>query len=119
MFTTEQIKKFIADGRTDIFYNSRSWRRKTKEIKAAQNNECQFCKARGRVGPADLVHHVKRLKQFPELAYAEYYTDEQGQRQRQLVAVCYKCHNIEHCGEDNTFKQKAKAKEHYTNGEQW
>lgn len=110
--TTEYIKKLIADNRTDIFYNSRTWRRKTKEIKAAQHNECQICKARGRVAPADIVHHVKHLRQFPELALKDYYIDEHGQRQRQLLCVCFNCHEKLH-GRLGRKKQK------FSNIEQW
>lgn len=111
--TTEQIKKLIAAGRTDIFYNSRTWRNKAKNIKAAQNNECQFCKARGKVGPADLVHHVRHLRQYPELALSDYYTDEHGNRQRQLVASCFRCHELQH---NRVFNCKSN---HYTNEEKW
>lgn len=111
-YSTEEIKKFIANNRVDKFYNDRSWRRRAEEIKLKQNNECQFCKARGKVGPAEIVHHVKHLRQYPELAYSEYYIDENGQRQRQLVACCFNCHEKEH----NRIGRK---KDKFTNIERW
>lgn len=116
MLTVEQIKKLIEDNRLDIFYNSKYWRRFSKEVKREQNNECQICKSKGRYSPAKILHHVKHLKDRPDLAYSRYYIDENGVKQRQLLAVCFKCHEEEH---DRQFKGNARLHKGYTNEEKF
>lgn len=44
---------------------------------------------------ADTVHHVKHVRDYPELALSAYYY-EQGTKRRQLVAICKECHALEH-----------------------
>ena len=117
MFTIEKIKKLIAEGRLDKFYNDRAWRRLSEEIKTEQR-ECQYCKAKGKVGAADVVHHVKHLKQRPDLAYSRFYTDDRGTRHRQLVACCFMCHNIQHPEKHRGFRVQ-KNVEHFKNEEKW
>lgn len=116
MFTTENIKKMVADNRLDLFYNSRAWRNLSSEVRREQNNECQYCKAKGKVKPAEFVHHVKHIRQFPALAYSKYFTDENGKKQRQLVCCCYWCHEEKH---GRTFISSGVVRERYTNAEKW
>lgn len=111
--TTEYIKQLIETNRTDIFYNSRTWRNKAAAIKAIQNNECQYCKLKGKVASADIIHHVKHLRRYPELALKDFYIDEAGQKQRQLIACCFDCHEKIH------GRRGKKHKKQYTNKEQW
>lgn len=121
MITVNQIKQLISENRTDIFYNSRSWRNLAEEIRAEQNRECQYCKAEGKVGAADVVHHVKHLRDFPELAYSRYYTDMDGVKRRQLVCCCYMHHRILH-PEKRSGQYSArsdKRAEKYSNEERW
>ena len=82
----KKLLQAIQSGREDIFYNSRTWRNKRKQILDRDNNECQICKKEGRVSKADTVHHIKELKDYPELGM----TDEN------LISVCFSCHNIIH-----------------------
>lgn len=114
MYTLNQIKELIRTGRTDKFYNERFWRRFSKAIISEQHNECQYCKAKGKVTKATILHHVKHLKSYPELAYSRYYIDKNGVKRRQLVATCQSCHEEQHperrCKSDK-FK--------YTNQERW
>lgn len=53
--------------------------------------ECQHCKAAGRYRRAEIVHHVKHLRDRPDLALSIWDGDE-----RQLVSVCKPCHEAEH-----------------------
>lgn len=112
-FTTEGIKKLIEENRVGEFYNSRGWRRLSHEVITEQNNECQHCKQRGKVKPATVAHHVKHLREYPELAYCRYYIDTDGTRCRQLVALCAACHEAEH------KRGFAPKKEHFRNSEKW
>lgn len=117
MFTTEEIKKLIVAGRLDRFYNDRDWRQLSDEIKKEQR-ECQYCKAKGKVGTADVTHHVNHLKQRPDLAYSRFYTDDKGIRHRQLVACCFMCHNIQHPEKRRSFQAQKNVK-HFKNEEKW
>ena len=82
----KKLLQAIKSGREDIFYNSRTWRKKRKQILERDNRECQMCKKEGKVSKADTVHHIKKLKDYPELGM----TDEN------LISVCFNCHNILH-----------------------
>lgn len=115
-YSAEEIQKLIADDRLDIFYNSRYWRRLALKVKRAQKNECQCCKARGRYAQAKIVHHVQHLRDRPDLAYSRFYLDEQGNKHRQLVALCFPCHEEAH---GRVFKGNAGKHSGYTNEEKF
>lgn len=114
--TIGQIKELIENNRLDIFYNSKYWRRFSHEVKREQNNECQMCKSKGRYAPAKILHHVNHLRERPDLAYSRYYTDEKGERHRQLLAVCFRCHEELH---GRTFKVGTRPRKGYTNEEKF
>lgn len=73
------------------FYKSSAWQRKRQEVLALDRYECQRCKARGKYNKATIVHHVKHLKDRPDLALSIYDGEE-----RQLVSLCKSCHEDEH-----------------------
>ena len=103
MFTTEQIKTMIAAGDVSPFYKSRAWRGLALKIIKMRHNECEMCKQRGRYTPAKLVHHVKPLKQAPELAYDS----------NNLMALCHDCHEAIH---ERGIYAESKG---YRNAEKW
>ncbi|MBO0387553.1 MULTISPECIES: HNH endonuclease [Staphylococcus] len=86
------------------FYNGKRWRDKREAIKARDNFECQECKRQGKVA-IDIyepnkngrkkiklvVHHIKELADYPELAL-----DDDN-----LETLCVECHNKIH---DRYFK---------------
>lgn len=115
-FTPEEIAEFVRSNRLDLFYNSRYWRRLARAVIAEQNNECQRCKSFGRVGRAAIAHHFKPLRERPDLAYSRYYIDEQGNKQRQLVALCFACHEEIH---GRVFKGNVGKRKGYTNEEKF
>jgi 5-methylcytosine-specific restriction endonuclease McrA len=94
--TTAEIRALIAGGDVSPFYNDRQWRRLSHDVRQEQHNECQYCKARGIYTPARHVHHVRHLRDAPELAYSRFFVDEAGRTQRQLVACCWECHEAQH-----------------------
>lgn len=113
MFTETQIRDLINSGRVAEFYNDRYWRNLAADIIEEHHNECQMCKAEHRLTPATMVHHVKYLKEFPELAYSRTYIDDTGAEQIQLLPLCHDCHEKAH-------KRGAYApKSGYTNAEKW
>lgn len=99
----ERLLKAIQEGREDIFYNSRTWRKKRKEILDRDNNECQMCKAEGGFGKGETVHHIKHLKKFPSL----------GLTDTNLVALCFNHHDVMH---PEKFNHKKKVE---LNKERW
>ena len=74
------------------FYDTPEWRRKRRDVIQKDKGECQIHKAKGAYRRATYVHHVKHLEDYPELALEDYYIDENGEKQRQLISVCKECH---------------------------
>ncbi|MFV9420986.1 HNH endonuclease signature motif containing protein [Staphylococcus sp. Ze7] len=80
------------------FYKKREW----KDIKARRreidNDECQWCKDKGKVVTSKdtrlIVHHKQELKDRPDLAL-----DIDN-----LVTVCFVCHENHH--DRNIYKKK-------------
>lgn len=103
MFTVDQIRAMIAAGDVSAFYNSKHWRRLSHRIIKAHHGECQLCKAEHRLTRATLVHHVKHLRDHPELAY-----DRDN-----LMPLCHDCHERIH--ERGIYAQPTG----YTNEEKW
>ena len=90
--TPGEIVLLVGEGKEHLFYCSTEWKRKRREVLARYKYECQICKAHGKYRKADLVHHVNDLKERPDLALCDAYTDGEGVEHRQLVSVCRECH---------------------------
>lgn len=90
------IRLLIAEDKLYKFYKSKEWRLLRRNILEKCHYECEECLKRGRVTRAREVHHVNEVKHRPDLALSEYYTDEKGEKKRNLKALCMECHNKEH-----------------------
>lgn len=101
----ERIKKLISAGQENIWYNSAAWRSTRKMVLKMDHYECQRCKARGRYSKAVLVHHIKHLKDRPDLALSLYDPDT---GERQLVSVCKRCHEELHPESQRQYRPQAK-----------
>ena len=99
IFPPEKLKNWILKcQREDAmwkFYKSRYFRRLRAMVLEEQHNECQICLSHGKITAADTVHHVKHVRDHPELALSPYYY-EGGKRRRNLIAICKSCHANEH-----------------------
>lgn len=95
------------------FYKSTWFRLLRTAVLKEQHNECQKCRARGKITKADTVHHEKHVRDHPELALTAYYVDRYGEEKRNLVAICKACHALEHP------EKLKKINEGYTNKERW
>jgi 5-methylcytosine-specific restriction enzyme A len=104
--TVEEIRLLISAGSIEKFYNNRKWRNLSKKIKKRDNNECQMCKRKGKYARAQNVHHIKELKDYPELAYEE----------DNLESLCISCHNEEHPEKLEKFKRQEPK---FFNEERW
>ena len=66
--TTQELVGLIATGREHEFYTGSEWKKLAAKVRAYDRNECQHCKAAGRYARGEIVHHVKHLKERPDLA---------------------------------------------------
>lgn len=96
MITPSQLARLRAliDAEQEYkFYSWKSWKRLSAKVRAIDRNECRLCKARGKYTPAEIVHHVKHLRDRPDLALSVYDPDTE---ERQLISLCRACHELEH-----------------------
>ena len=96
---------YIRQGYVKRFYNCKEWRRKRREILNQDNGECQKCKGRGSFANAECVHHIKHIKDRPELALSD----------DNLISLCAICHNEEHPEKLKRFNKANK----FINMERW
>ena len=92
----DQLRKLTATGREDLFYSWSEWAGPDgvrQAVLKLDNCECQICKARGKYSRGTIVHHVKHLRERPDLALSIFDPDT---GERQLVTVCKACHEEEH-----------------------
>jgi len=101
-----KIKQLIKENKIIYFYKSAMWQKKKKEILIRDNYECQECKKEGKLTTIQQskldVHHIKELKDYPELAF----------NNDNLITVCIYHHNLL----DGRIKPK---KEKFINEERW
>ena len=90
----EILQGLIDAGEEAKFYSWKSWEHLADYVKTRlDNSECQACKARGKYAPAVLVHHVKHLRDRPDLTLSVFDPDT---KERQLISLCRACHEAEH-----------------------
>ena len=87
----QQLIDMIKAGEEGTFYHWSEWESLRAQVLRMDHYECQICKAKGRYKKAAIVHHVKHLRDRPDLALSIWDGEE-----RQLVSVCKKCHEEEH-----------------------
>lgn len=99
----EWIRYLYSIDQIEKFYKGRHFRALRKQVLKEQHYECQMCKEKGKltiVKPSrkrsGVIHHVKEVKDYPELALSKYYTDKYGMKQRQLIVLCNDCHELVH-----------------------
>ena len=84
--TTTELKKLIHEGNIIKFYKSKEWQQLKARAKKRDKNQCVMCKEQGHYSPCEAVHHIKHVKQVPELALA---LDN-------VICLCKECHNKVH-----------------------
>lgn len=95
----DRLRRLIDAGQEARFYWWPEWadpdpaRGTRAAVLKMDNFECQICKARGRYSRGTIVHHVKHLRERPDLALSIFDPDT---GERQLVTVCKACHEEEH-----------------------
>lgn len=102
--TADWIRSISEDSGHGIkqFYRTYIWVKKRQQILERDHYMCQLCKKKGRYTRASTVHHIKHLKEFPELAL----TDDN------LISLCSECHEEVH--PEKQYKPKG-----FRNQERW
>jgi len=72
------------------FYNSKAWERVSAMVRKADHYQCVLC---GSARRPLIVHHVKKLKDRPDLALS---LRDPDTGERQLITVCKRCHERLH-----------------------
>lgn len=75
----ERLLEEIRRGNVSVFYKDSRWLKKRRDILKRDNKECQLCKQEGRVGRGECVHHIKHLRDRPDLALVD----------SNLTSLCY------------------------------
>lgn len=88
-----RLTALLAAGRENVWYNSGDWSAVKAAVKKIDHYDCLVCKAMGRRRAARIVHHVKHLRDRPNLALSIYDPDTGA---RQLISVCKDCHEMLH-----------------------
>ncbi len=126
----QRIKQLIASDKLIKFYQCRAWRTLRYDALKRDNFECQECKRRGKVysTPVDTrgvalptddnknknekennkslhVHHIKEIKDYPDLALV---LDN-------LETLCQQCHNDVH----DRLEKYNKKQQPFVNEERW
>ena len=103
----------MTDKEAKAFYNSASWKRKRLEVLQRDHYECRDCRKRledavaageqlkakdKKICRAEEVHHIRELKEYPEL----------GLDDDNLISLCVPCHNLRHGRTPRKFTRKKK-----------
>ena len=71
----------------DVFnYNSMKWKRTARMVMRRDGYMCQLSKRYGKAVPAEVVHHIFPVDEYPEYAYEPW----------NLIALSRKMHNTLH-----------------------
>lgn len=109
----KQLVQLIAAGREDKFYDWPEWERARNDVLRLDRSECQRCKVlHKRFRSAVLVHHVKHLKDRPDLALSVFDPDT---GERQLMSLCRGCHEEVH----PERRWRKVVKRDYVTAERW
>lgn len=92
-FRLQQLTALIAAGASNRFYDWPEWERIRSAVLAMDHWECQACRERHRYRKAVLVHHVKHLRDRPDLALSVF---DPSTGARQLISLCRSCHEEQH-----------------------
>ena len=76
------ISKLIQSNKIVAFYKSVVWRSLRAEVLREQHSECQMCKSNGLYEEATTVHHIKYVRNHPEIALTK----------SNCMSLCKECH---------------------------
>lgn len=88
-----RLLKLLSEGKENLWYNTEPWKSRRADVLRMDHHDCVICKSKGKAHRANIVHHVKHLKDRPDLALSIWNPDT---RERQLISVCKACHEQLH-----------------------
>lgn len=114
---TARIEELIAQDKLYKFYKSKEWLELRDEVLRDNHYECYHCMQHGKYTRATMVHHVNEVRKRPDMALTKTYIDKEGQERKNLVPLCFACHEAEH----DRFEQirTKQEKEKFSNKERW
>lgn len=96
-------------------YKSTKWKKVREQVLRLDHYECQRCNNnffdsgdKKKVIKATLVHHVYLAEDYPEYKYSIYVNGK-----RNLVSLCFDCHEIIHGRKRLTTEEKFSTEERY------
>lgn len=112
------IRDLIQEDKLYKFYKSNDWIALRDEVLRENHYECAHCLANGIYQRAVMVHHVNEVRKHPALALTKEIIDPiTGEKKKNLVPLCFKCHEMEH-DRFGDYKRE-KDSEKFTNDERW
>lgn len=105
----KNLLQAIESGNVKKFYKSGIWEDKREEILKRDNYECQRCKDKSGFAKAEIVHHIKHLRDYPELALVD----------DNLKSVCSTCHNQLHPEKFEKFRENWQERKEPITPERW
>ena len=112
------IRELIAQDKLYKFYKSRAWLALRDEVLRDNHYECQHCLRRGKYARAVMVHHVNEVRKRPDMALTKEYKDiKSGAMIKNLVPLCFACHEAEHDRWEGIRKEQ--GRERFKNVERW
>ena len=112
------IRQLISENKLYKFYKSHDWLELRDEVLRENHYECQRCAEKGMYTRAVMVHHVNEVRKHPHLALTKEIEDKvTGRTYKNLVPLCFACHEDEHdrFADFNSARNAAK----FTNVERW
>lgn len=64
--------RWVAYKQTNPFYKTKRWRKKREVVLRKHDYSCKESKQYGNTKPAEVVHHIYPLENYPELAYEDW-----------------------------------------------
>ncbi|PWA08648.1 endonuclease [Pueribacillus theae] len=98
----QHYDKYKRDQEARSFYKSKKWRQCREVILCRDNFLCVDHLKKNQVVAAQMVHHIKELRDYPELAFEP----------SNLVSLCLSCHEKRH---PDRGKRKEKRKKRNLN----
>ena len=97
----QELLALLSAGQEAAFYSWPEWQTVRADVLRLDRHECQRCRTeKHRYRPARIVHHVKHLRDRPDLALSIWDGNE-----RQLISVCKSCHEDLHPESRRQFKR--------------
>lgn len=113
---TSWIRELEKEDKLYKFYKTQDWQMLRNEVLEEAHYECEKCRERGLYSRAKLVHHENEVRDRPDLALSKYYTDEEGNKKKNLLALCQNCHEEEH---ERAYIGQTNSPKGFTNEERW